>query len=91
MKITDGILEGEGFRIAKCEVCGALTASIRIDKCHLPPGIYPTNRLIFFKMRFDGNISEPSLIRRIGVGCGCYARAHRQLGIIESRTKHRKR
>lgn len=90
MKIMDGILEGEGMRIKKCHVCGEVTGCFRIDKITLPDGIEPSTRLIFFERKFDGNISEPVQIPSIGVGCGCYARAHRQLGIIEARTKHRR-
>ncbi len=92
--VNDGIIEGEILRNAqKCDHCGKICLCVWINsEPTLPGGIEPSVRLMLFQEDFESDVVPPGvdLIRAItfiGIGCGCYARANRQIARIETRMK----
>lgn len=84
-QVSDGIIEGVISIVEKpptCPICEKDTWVILVKKITLPDGITPSKRLIIFK---DDHKEYPS----IGIGCGCYAKFHRQIAHIQSRMKER--
>lgn len=76
--VRDGYLIGTaGGRQRKCDHCGEKTLCIEITGVVLPKGM--TVKATILQDRHD---TEPSCIERIGVGCGCYAKLHRQIAHI---------
>jgi hypothetical protein len=90
--VDDGIITGRCLeRKSECFVCEAWTRVINISSITMPN--HPTKEgtiqratnLIFFY----GDNDNPILIPRIGIGCGCYAKAHRQLARIQTAMRFR--
>lgn len=64
-----------------CCLCRRKTYGILIGEVNLPEGISRSPKIILIQLTPDG--VEP--IPNIGIGCGCYARAHRQIAHIQDR------
>lgn len=79
--VRDGVVTGALERTKQtCRICGEGTCTIYIASLSLPQGVNEgDNRIIFNQAR-----SNPKM-PYIGVGCGCYAKAHRQLAHIHTR------
>lgn len=76
--VRDGYLIGTiGGRQVRCEHCQEKTACIEITGVVLPKGMTVKASILQ-----DRNVAEPSCIKHVGVGCGCYAKFHRQIAHI---------
>lgn len=78
------------MRVGKfCGNCRQPTTCIAVSKINLPDEIEPSTKLI----GYEAFVPEGSLSARlkpihlIGIGCGCYARFHRQVAHIQDRKK----
>ena len=79
--VDDGIIVGNVERNrGQCENCGHTTMVINIQLVSLPDGINYDRRLIVAD-------SNDQRISHIGIGCGCYAKFHRQIAHIVDATK----
>ena len=69
-----GIIEVKG---GECYACGRMTRVIFVRSLTLPKGFedFETQRLIFCD-------STGTQLDRVGIGCGCYAKGHRQIAHI---------
>lgn len=84
MPVDDGLILGSiRSPQLKCEVCGIRTKVILINEIVLPKGLVPGNTMIAYTN--EGSTLRP--IGEIGIGCGCYARFHRQMGHITTLRK----
>lgn len=88
-QIHDGVIEGvvPGGIFHTCEVCGKSTLCVEIHKIELPDGIEPTTSLIPYIN--DEDVDGYHTIRFLGIGCGDYAKFHRQLAHIADKTRRR--
>ena len=89
--VDDGHVIGEIARKkVECQVCYKKGVGIEVENIILPEHIKPSAHLIFFT-GITTNLEDDSLLcdyaSPIGVSCGCYARAHRQLAHIDTRMK----
>lgn len=99
--INDGIIEGHiDPRGGACHNCGVHTRVIVLHALNLPkefydldmpfpdqPGIaIPVAKKDLFK-RLVLCDDQGSMIQAIGIGCGCYAKGHRQIAHIKDRMK----
>lgn len=73
--VKDEYITGNICRTRKsCDNCGHPTTCISIHTIAWPEFIKnPDSRLIFYN------------VEHIGIGCGCYAKGHRQIAHIASR------
>lgn len=80
--VNDGYISGATApRQKRCEHCGERTLCIDITGVILTKGVSVKATILQ-----DRNYQEPKCIKSIGIGCGCYAKFHRQLvHITESR------
>lgn len=77
--VDDGIITGiVGMTKGGCEVCGRGTRCIHITATSMPGGIEVSNTIL------KGH-EEGSTITLIGIGCGDYARFHRQVAHIQDK------
>ena len=82
--VKDGYLIGTaGGRQKRCGHCGEKTLCIDIDGVVLPKGMTVKATILQ-----DRAVAEPHCIAQIGVGCGCYARLHRQIAHINDSRLH---
>jgi hypothetical protein len=89
--IEDGVIKGtltnSQPRGRDCQHCGELNFFlVYIKELSLPEPLTPVNSLILY--HFVDSKLVP--IKYVGIGCGCYARAHRQIAKIQL-TMERKR
>jgi hypothetical protein len=75
---------------AQCQNCGELAMCIEVKNVLLPDDIEPSTRLILCLQHPSNSQAKPdpslfTWIELLGIGCGCYARAHRQIAHIQSR------
>lgn len=78
--VNDGYIAGAttiGQR--NCGHCGERTLCIDIASLTLPPGMTVKATILQ-----DRTIEEPKRVKRIGIGCGCYAKFHRQVVWIQT-------
>lgn len=73
--LDDGIVRADNLRYETCPVCDQDVRCLTITRLSLPNGIEPSSRLIFCD-------SQGKYLQSIGLVCGCYARAHRQLAHV---------
>jgi hypothetical protein len=89
--VDDGIVVGRvmGKRI-ECQVCYKKGVGIEVTNVLLPESIPPSAHLIFFT-GITTNLEDHGVLcdyaSPIGITCGCYARAHRQIAHITTRQK----
>lgn len=78
--VDDGIVRGRLLRVSHtCDVCEVRTACIEVDSTEgykLPQDVPWTATIINLK-----DLHYPVAIF-LGIGCGCYARFHRQVAHI---------
>lgn len=89
--IEDGILTGTiETKGGPCHHCGTITRVIRIDSMKFPSILYGEyeDYIDFWKCLIFCHDNATSL-DRIGIGCGCYARGHRQIAHIEDNIRAR--
>lgn len=78
--VNDGILHGKlGQTKGDCEVCGMGTRCLHIYEAHMPEGI-DIGKTIAHSPTDTG-----APITLIGIGCGCYAKFHRQVAHIQDK------
>lgn len=81
-EVDDGMITGIVLgKKLECSNCGNKTMCIHITKITLPPGIEPFPRLIFYE-RNPYIVNDVLPIEQIGIGCGCYGRANRQIAYL---------
>lgn len=81
--VDDGILKGRVHGVRKpCGVCGQTRMVIRIEEITLPQGIEPSKSIIAY--RDDPTNPKVVPLTYIGIGCGCYAKFHRQVAHIKT-------
>lgn len=87
--VADGIVTGwvEAKR-HDCGVCGHPTRVIGINGVALPMGIEKADRKILLNQACQD--LPPGREAYIGIGCGCYAKGHRQIAHITSALKVRR-
>jgi hypothetical protein len=89
--IDDGIVVGRVLRVkTRCKVCDQWGNGIEITNVLLPDSIPPSAHLIFFtgittSLEDHGVLCDYA--SPIGITCGCYAKAHRQIAHITTRRK----
>ena len=95
-EVNDGIITGTILKTKRlCYHCNDMTMCIHVKKITLPPGIEPFPRLILYREMPDPNdySTKPAMIAapisEIGIGCGCYAKAHRQIAYLNAGLKER--
>lgn len=87
MKHNDGIIKfkEDTVRRGKCSHCDEDTLVWELKEVILPDHIEASTKLIIYTN--DASPPGYKLIRQIGIGCGCYARFHRQVAHIQDRKK----
>lgn len=78
--VNDGYIAGAttiGQRT--CEVCGERTLCVDIANLTLPKGMTVKATILQ-----DRTVEAPKRIRRVGIGCGDYAKFHRQIVWIQT-------
>jgi hypothetical protein len=84
--VEDGIISGwVETNKQTCGFCLVGTKCIGINDVKLPEGIDLDRTIV---MRIMTNQKHPN--RFIGIGCGCYAKFHRQVAHIQSKMESRK-
>lgn len=80
--VEDGYITGTIMaNREKCGVCGWWTKCIRIHNFTPPEGI-ETEWLILAYRMVNGQ-ALGTAVTYVGIGCGCYAKAHRQIAHIQ--------
>jgi hypothetical protein len=93
--VHDGIIDGK-VDIQKhfCDYCDMGTMTVIIDSFSMPEGIEPQATILGrIITRFTDRPAPTPPFRsqmRIGIGCGCYAKFHRQVAHIQSKMESRK-
>jgi hypothetical protein len=81
-EVSDTIIRGKiHYQSERCGYCDNPTTCITVIKVTLPEPMTPAKTLILFNEIPEDEKLVP--IKRIGIGCGCYARAHRQITHIK--------
>lgn len=65
---------------------------VLVIKVTLPEGIKPLGTFVLYRF-VGGGLASPrgvQTIRTVGVRCGCYAKAHRQIAHIQDKRKRAK-
>lgn len=76
-------------KLVTCDICLVRTTGIDVENVTLPEGIEPSTKLIVC-LQVKPRTPHEALFDwpvQIGIGCGCYARIHRQIAHIQSRQK----
>jgi hypothetical protein len=91
--MDDGVVQGnlEPYR-SDCTVCKTKAWGIRITGVKLPDKIKPSASFILFEEATEADPLRPTrsyfrAVSFIGINCGCYARAHRQIAHIQEKLK----
>lgn len=88
--LRDGIISGAIERTKQeCGICGTWTMVIWITTVDLPQGIKVESTIL--TQTTSTTRPQGRTVGLIGVGCGCYARFHRQIAHIEDMMKARAR
>lgn len=75
--VRDGIVTGRLSRtLLTCQICGQRTCGIEVGRYDLPQGVTWTATIIAMK---DCHPWDRRLVVHLGIGCGCYAKFHRQV------------
>lgn len=74
VKLEDGYVEGRVyFNTQPCGVCGQSTICVSVNQVTPPDGVKPEDRR---------QILNRVRMHKIGIGCGCYAKGHRQFAHV---------
>jgi hypothetical protein len=83
--VNDGILHGkQGATKGDCEVCGFSTRCLHIYEVHMPDGIEVGKTIVANRLETPTSPAH-NHITLIGIGCGCYAKFHRQVAHIQDK------
>lgn len=77
--VSDGLIRGEVLtNKTACSKCGTATVVIHVHEITLPAGIKPGVQLLGYVRRglVAGAVTHRDFL---GIGCGCYAKFHRQI------------
>lgn len=86
--LKDGIIEGKvRARYEFCAHCSESTIVVQIEALELPEGIKPSTKLIGYAQQVSADGTTVGHVRYLGIGCGCYARFHRQIAHITTAQK----
>lgn len=87
--VDDGLITGNVETNRQwCRICNFPTRCINIHSIDLPEDVgKPTNRLIAYERHItkDERTETFGPVKYIGIGCGCYAKFHRQIAHITTR------
>jgi hypothetical protein len=87
-RFNDGYIEGILERApSPCANCDKVVHCIGIEAIHLPNGLESGRTLIPFKQDRRSTTPGYKRVTRLGIQCGCYAKAQRQIAHIEQRRK----
>lgn len=87
-QVEDGIIRGwVEMKRKDCQICGHATKCIGVIEVSLPEGLKKTDSNVLFN-RLNADF-YPDRGPYIGIGCGCYAKGHRQVAHITSAIKTR--
>ena len=82
--VNDGLITGGvSTQGLPCPNCNQTTVCVDIDAIKLPESIKPNRKLIAF-YEVPTGVTEHLWL---GIGCGCYAKFHRQIAHIQDRQK----
>jgi len=73
-----------------CDACGTVTRCIRIHGLALPKEFYEFKDSHDLIRRLVFSYENGSAVTYIGIGCGCYAKGHRQISHIRDNLKRKK-
>lgn len=89
-EFNDGILRGRIlFKKGECSHCHKTERLIWIEEVTLPLGLEPSDKFILFHIQ--DTWPGPKAIPNIGITCGCYGKAMRQIAYVLGRRKERGR
>lgn len=81
--VRDGIVTGRLLRtLLTCDVCGLRTCGIEVGGYDLPKDVPWTSTIIHIP-RGNRFIQDQVMVVYLGIGCGCYAKFHRQVAHIK--------
>lgn len=79
MEFTDGIITGRIlFKKGECHHCKKSARLIMVADVSLPAGVAPTEKFILYEMP----VADLRPIPVVGITCGCYAKAMRQIAYV---------
>lgn len=79
VEVDDGIIRARSLHLSReCENCHSMTTCLKVLDVRLPQGITASTRLILYKT----GVSPDEKVDYLGLSCGCYAKAHRQIAHI---------
>lgn len=88
---SDGLITGRllNRRKERCEACGSMEYCILVIKVTLPEGMKPLGTFVLYKFVSPEVPGERRVnpIKLVGIRCGCYAKAHRQMTHITDKLK----
>lgn len=88
--LSDGLITGTVVTTGRvCGNCGEKTYCVHIDIIALPEGLTPSTSLIPYKVidHDEDRGVRIYAINYLGIGCGCYAKFHRQIAHITTLRK----
>jgi hypothetical protein len=91
--LDDGLITGRlDGALHMCPVCHTRQHCIQIYKVTLPENVKPQHSMILYRRGTNPSLASPDFVPHtfIGVTCGCYAKAHRQMAHIVHNRKERK-
>jgi hypothetical protein len=75
--VNDGIVSGKLLhRTIACDVCGVPTCVVRVEDYKFPDEVWWQSTIVYLRK------NETPIAVNLGVGCGCYAKFHRQVAHI---------
>lgn len=99
-EFSDGLITGYlNNRVQhKCQACGEKVYCIYILRVILPEGIKPLGTFVLYRYaagELRDQMGSPGqrfvvAVQYIGITCGCYAKAHRQIAHIQHKRRSRK-
>lgn len=82
--VRDGIVTGVLLRTKiVCDVCGQGTCGIEVGAYDLPEEVPWTKTIINLQFRQKSDEEGYLVAAYLGIGCGCYAKFHRQVAHIK--------
>ena len=85
--IDDGVITGIIMQHRRlCGHCAMATTCVQILSLDLPDPLEPAARMIFYKSVYTsgGDSVLVGPVDQVGIGCGCYAKGHRQIAYMKS-------
>jgi hypothetical protein len=86
LEVDDGIVKGRMRRTGIwCQNCQEDAYGIVVTELNLPEGISLVSKLIVGRDKYGKTVP----ITMLGISCGCYAKAHRQIAHIQDAQRSR--